>query len=53
MRLRLAAATAVLGLAAIPFAAHAGCTQDLIADPFPSDPHSITQHYLAYVACVV
>ena len=53
MRLRLASAAALLTLAALPFSASAGCTTDLLADPSPRDPHSITQHYIAYVLCVV
>jgi hypothetical protein len=56
MRLRLALASAALGIAAIPFAAHAGCVQDL-AGTRPPDPHSITYTYIhateVFVGCAV
>lgn len=57
MRLRLVLASAALGVAAIPFTAHAGCVNDLLNAGGPRDPHSITYHYIsttqAFVACAV
>jgi len=57
VRLRLALASAALGVAAVPFTAHAGCVQDLMDAGGPRDPHSITYHYYstaqAFVTCAV
>jgi hypothetical protein len=57
MRRSLALACAALGVAAMPYTAHAGCVDDLLNAGGPSDPHSITYHYYstaqAFVACVV
>jgi len=49
MRLRLALASAVAGLATIPFAAHAGCTQNL-ARSVAAQP---TQAVSTFVSCAV
>jgi hypothetical protein len=56
---RLAAVALAAGTVLVPLAgtSHAGCVQQLISDPTPSNPHSITQHYIAittqFVACAV
>lgn len=58
MRRALAATALALGTVVLPFAgtAHASCLTDLIADPTPSNPHSITYHYITitttFVDCV-
>jgi hypothetical protein len=57
MRLRLVAAAALAaGAAFATVPAHASiapCQLGLIGDPTPSDPHSITYHYISYATCSV
>jgi len=56
---RLAAVALAAGTVLVPLAgtSHAGCVRDVVADPGPSDPHSITAHYIGvvtdFVACTV